>query len=174
MNAHRTSAPKSRFGRRVRPMVWQAGILCIFLVTAVAQTKDPHYPRSRWQRQHRYFPAGQHYRQCCELHRRWLRTYRRLRHSYNGALQKIEIGREGSIEARHSDIYFTDTNHNHTGWGNADGKAAIENSKSYHGLMILGRTEKFEGNDRRLVRVWDTLSVGGSENSSFDGQLDVK
>jgi len=87
-----------------------------------------------------------------------------------GAANRITIGRDmawgpissvvikGGIHAGNSDIYFTNTEHNHTGFGNNAGYAAIENSKNYDALMILGRA----GTDRgRKVRLWDYLQVNG-------------
>jgi hypothetical protein len=59
-----------------------------------------------------------------------------------------------------SDLYFTQTNHNHTGIGNAAGYAAIENSANYNTLMILGRTVTTNPL-RRVVSVWDELVVNG-------------
>jgi hypothetical protein len=64
----------------------------------------------------------------------------------------------GDIRAGNSDIYFTKTDHKHTGFGNAEGCAAIENCQDYGALMILGRTTK-EG---RIVQLWDNLSVQGN------------
>ena len=60
--------------------------------------------------------------------------------------------------AANSDIYFTSTNHNHTGFGNTSGFAAIENSKNHDCLMILGRAGTSVG---RKVGVWDYLKVNG-------------
>src|SRR5262245_8589554 len=67
----------------------------------------------------------------------------------------------GDIRAGNSDIYFTKTDHNHTGIGNTAGFAAIENSANYDGLMILGRAGTARG---RSVKVWDYLEVNGSLN----------
>ena len=64
----------------------------------------------------------------------------------------------GGIYAGNSDIYFTNTEHNHTGTGNKTGWAAIENSKNYDALMILGRAGTSRG---RYVRLWDFLQVNG-------------
>jgi hypothetical protein len=72
----------------------------------------------------------------------------------NGALEVL-----GEIDAGNSDIYFTNTNHDHTGKGNAEGHAAIENAKNYHALMILGRSIKGKG---RRVKLWDHLQVNGN------------
>ena len=67
----------------------------------------------------------------------------------------------GDIRAGSSDIYFTKTDHNHTGIGNTAGFAAIENSASHDGLMILGRAGTTRG---RSVKLWDYLEVNGSLN----------
>jgi hypothetical protein len=67
----------------------------------------------------------------------------------------------GDIRAGSSDIYFTKTDHNHTGIGNTVGFAAIENSANYDGLMILGRAGTARG---RSVKLWDYLEVNGSLN----------
>jgi len=67
----------------------------------------------------------------------------------------------GGLYAGSSDLYFTQTNHDHWGYGNAPGFAAIENSANYNTLMILGRTTlPF----KRRVSVWDELNVNGSLN----------
>jgi hypothetical protein len=65
----------------------------------------------------------------------------------------------GDIRAGNSDIYFTKTNHNHSGIGNTPGYAAIENAADYNALMILGRAGTSKG---RSVRLWDYLQVNGS------------
>jgi hypothetical protein len=65
-----------------------------------------------------------------------------------------------SLSVGGSDIYFTKTDHNHTGFGNALGNAAIENGANYGGLMILGRTVTTNPL-RRVVKVWDYLEVNG-------------
>lgn len=69
----------------------------------------------------------------------------------------------GDIHAGNSDLYFTDTNHRHTGFGNNSGYAAIENASDYAALMILGRAGTSKG---RTVKLWDYLEV--------NGQLSVK
>jgi hypothetical protein len=73
----------------------------------------------------------------------------------NGQLQV-----NGSINAGSSDMYFTETNHFHTGIGNTKGFAAIENAKSHDALMILGRTVEKDGG-LRVVKLWDYLEVNG-------------
>src|SRR5262249_1461040 len=67
-----------------------------------------------------------------------------------------------------SDIYFTRTDHNHSGIGNAPGFAAIENAVNYNALMILGRSGTPQG---RAVRLWDYLEVNGPLD--VRGQLSV-
>ena len=71
----------------------------------------------------------------------------------------------GSLYAGNSDIYFTKTDHNHTGIGNTKGYAAIENAKNYDALMILGRAGTNKG---RYVRLWDYLQVNGSMDVTGD------
>lgn len=65
---------------------------------------------------------------------------------------------KGAIYAGNSDLYFTRTDHDHTGIGNTKGYAAIENAKNYDALMILGRAGTSKG---RYVRLWDYLQVNG-------------
>jgi hypothetical protein len=67
---------------------------------------------------------------------------------------------QGSLYAGNSDIYFTKTDHNHTGIGNTAGYAAIENAANYNALMILGRTTG--GTPNRVVKLWDYLEVNGT------------
>lgn len=64
---------------------------------------------------------------------------------------------KGAVYAGGSDIYFTQTNHNHSGIGNTTGYAAIENAANYGALMILGRSTAAG----RIVKVWDELDVQG-------------
>ena len=59
-----------------------------------------------------------------------------------------------------SDIYFTNTSHDHTGIGNTTGYAAIENASNYNTLMILGRSGGIGGG--RSVSIWDRLDVNGN------------
>ncbi len=70
---------------------------------------------------------------------------------------KLDVA--GDIRAGNSDIYFTKTNHSHTGIGNTAGYAAIENAANYDALMILGRAGTSKG---RSVKLWDYLQVNGS------------
>jgi Chaperone of endosialidase len=69
---------------------------------------------------------------------------------------KLDVS--GDIRAGNSDVYFTRTDHNHTGIGNTAGFAAIENAANYSALMILGRAGTSRG---RYVRLWDYLQVNG-------------
>jgi hypothetical protein len=70
---------------------------------------------------------------------------------------KLDV--RGDIRAGNSDLYFTKTDHNHTGIGNATGFAAIENAADHGALMILGRAGTPQG---RAVKLWDYLEVNGS------------
>ncbi|MSQ04254.1 MAG: hypothetical protein EXR71_20600 [Myxococcales bacterium] len=79
---------------------------------------------------------------------------------------KLDV--RGDIRAGNSDIYFTAVNHNHTGIGNTQGYAAIENSANYDALMILGRAGTPKG---RYVRLWDYLQVNGSMD--ITGNLEI-
>ena len=74
----------------------------------------------------------------------------------------------GSILAGTSELYFTKTDHFHTGFGNTAGRAAIENSTDFDALMILGRAGTTVG---RKVRLWDYLEVNG--NTDVTGNLKV-
>ncbi len=56
-----------------------------------------------------------------------------------------------------SDIYFTNTAHAHSGQGNQQGFAAIENEgKNFNALMLLGR----QTNAGRIVGMWDRVGIG--------------
>lgn len=94
---------------------------------------------------------------------------------------KLDVN--GAIRAGNSDIYFTKTDHTHTGIGNALGFAAIENdSQTYNALMILGRMTTInipmpppfppQTIKTRVVKVWDYLQVNGS--MEVTGNLSVK
>jgi hypothetical protein len=75
---------------------------------------------------------------------------------------KLEVGGTagfGQSYFENSDLYFTNTNHNHSGIGNTAGYAAIENAANYNTLMILGRSNGIGG--ARSVSVWDRLDVNG-------------
>jgi hypothetical protein len=63
----------------------------------------------------------------------------------------------GAVHVGGSDIYFTQTDHNHTGLGNTPGYAAIENASNHGALMILGR----QVGNTRIVKLWDRLEVNG-------------
>ncbi|MBD2142560.1 hypothetical protein H6F39_14620 [Anabaena sp. FACHB-1250] len=63
----------------------------------------------------------------------------------------------GSLTAGGSDIYFTQTDHTYTGFGNTEGFAAIENCSTFGALMILGR----QTSKGRCVKLWDYLEVLG-------------
>ena len=90
--------------------------------------------------------------------------------SDNGNLwAKGNILAGGSLTAAGSDIYFTQTNHAHTGIGNTKGHAAIENASSYKCLMILGRNEGTKRSTDRVVGVWDRLHVHGRMFVDFRG-----
>lgn len=69
----------------------------------------------------------------------------------------------GALSLGNSDLYFTKADHDHTGFGNAEGYAAIENAKNYSALMILGRSI-FQGGklSKRVVKLWDYLEVNGN------------
>lgn len=68
----------------------------------------------------------------------------------------------GSLKAAGSAIYFTETAYKHTGFGDLPGCAAIENSKDFGGLMILGRNMGAPGGPlNRVVKLWDLLDVYG-------------
>ncbi|MEK8048732.1 tail fiber domain-containing protein [Ideonella sp. DXS22W] len=86
---------------------------------------------------------------------------------------KLDV--QGSIMAGNSDLYFTRTDHIHTGFGNTAGYAAIENAKDYNALMILGRATGVP-NEGRRVEVWDYLRVNGRfiQNSDARAKQDVR
>ncbi len=67
----------------------------------------------------------------------------------------------GAIHAGGSDLYFTETNHRHTGFGNTAGFAAIENDGGdYNALMILGRATGTPLG--RVVKFWDNVFISGN------------
>jgi Chaperone of endosialidase len=88
--------------------------------------------------------------------------------------QKLEVAGNakitGNIEAANSDIYFSNTQHNHTGIGNQPGWAAIENSISHNCLMILGRNTGPSASQGllRVVKVWDQLWIAGAQVNVSD------
>ncbi len=83
---------------------------------------------------------------------------------YEGeSANRITIGRDmgwgtTTLCLGNSDLYFTKTDHDHSGFGNTDGYAAIENAKNYDALMILGRAHT---GGIRTVKLWDYLEVNG-------------
>ena len=76
----------------------------------------------------------------------------------------------GAVYAGGSDLYFTDTAHNHTGIGNTAGFAALENAQNYGALMILGRAASpmLAGKTGRAVKLWDFLQVNGDQEVTGD------
>ena len=78
----------------------------------------------------------------------------------------------GKLNAGNSDIYFTKTDHNHSGLGNQPGFAAIEDAKDYDALMILGRQST--AYNPRVVRMWDLVGIGGGGSQVPQVPLDVK
>lgn len=86
---------------------------------------------------------------------------------------KLKLDVAGAISAGNSDIYFTKTDHDHSGYGNTAGYAAIENAKNYDALMILGRAGTDKG---RKVRLWDYLEVLGTfvNNSDERAKTDIE
>lgn len=77
---------------------------------------------------------------------------------------KLDVA--GGIFAGNSDLYFTRTDHDHTGIGNKPGWAAIENARNYNCLMILGRSTGSPV--PRRVQVWDHLQVNGQFVNNSD------
>ncbi len=71
----------------------------------------------------------------------------------------------GALHAGNSDLYFTRTDHSHSGFGNTAGFAAIENAASHDALMLLGRANAQHPTKSttklRMVKVWDFLDVNG-------------
>jgi hypothetical protein len=82
----------------------------------------------------------------------------------------------GDLNLGNSALYFTKTDHDHSGTGNAMGYAAIENSKNYSALMILGRTISTEKPTaepptklKRVVGMWDRVGIGtGNPQAPLD------
>lgn len=64
----------------------------------------------------------------------------------------------GAVYVGGSDLYFTQTDHAHSGIGNTMGYAAIENATNFEALMILGRQTA----NGRIVKLWDYLEVNGN------------
>ncbi len=96
-----------------------------------------------------------------------------LRVRNNGTFDKDLTVRD-RIFAANSDIYFTEVNHNYSGYGGTTGYAAIENAKNYGALMILGRTT----DKGRIVKLWDYLQVIGNLDvtgaSNVNGTVNAK
>jgi len=89
---------------------------------------------------------------------------------YDGPSNHFTIGRnmgwgETSLNLGNSDLYFTKTDHSHSGYGNTAGYAAIENASDYSALMILGRAGTLVG---RNVALYDCLTVHGVFNNLSD------
>ena len=84
---------------------------------------------------------------------------------------KLDVA--GAIFAGNSDLYFTRTDHDHSGIGNTLGWAAIENARSHNALMILGRSTG-AATGRRVI-VWDFLQVNGQfvNNSDVRAKRDI-
>lgn len=78
----------------------------------------------------------------------------------------------GKLNEGNSDIYFTKTDHNHSGLGNKPGFAAIEDAKDYDALMLLGRLST--AYNTRIVRMWDRVGIGGAVSQVPQVPLDVK
>jgi len=84
-------------------------------------------------------------------------------------IQSDAITISPAVRFASSDIYFTETNHSHTGFGNATGFAAIENAANYGALMLLGRNVSPPGKPiNRVVKVWDYLEVNGRFQTNGD------
>ncbi len=87
---------------------------------------------------------------------------------YIGGEKNSNLIVKGNVQIANSDLYFTKTDHTHTGTGNTAGYAAIENTASpYNALMILGRATDADPNTagvqlRRVVKLWDYLQVNGN------------
>ena len=96
---------------------------------------------------------------------------------YQSAPNSLTIGRDmgwgrisnvvltGAVHAGNSDLYFTKIDHEHSGFGNTAGYAAIENTSNYDALMLLGRANAQHptrpGIKARVVKLWDFLDVNG-------------
>ncbi|QSQ23220.1 tail fiber domain-containing protein [Pyxidicoccus parkwayensis] len=75
---------------------------------------------------------------------------------------------QGDLYAANSGLYFTKTDHDHSGIGNTQGYAAIENASNFGALMILGRSTPAG----RIVKLWDRLEVNGkiwTSDGRFEG-----
>jgi hypothetical protein len=78
------------------------------------------------------------------------------------SVQSLRV--QGDLYAANSAMYFTKTDHDHSGIGNTTGYAAIENSRGHDALMLMGR-QTAAG---RVVKVWDYLEVNGSLKTTGD------
>jgi len=75
---------------------------------------------------------------------------------------------KGAIHAARSDLYFTKTDHVHTGFGNTQDFAAIENAQNFGALMILGRQTA----NGRIVKLFDFLEVNGNFKTTGSADID--
>jgi len=73
---------------------------------------------------------------------------------------KSNVAVQGDLHVGNSALYFTQTEHGHSGFGNTPGFAAIENAKDHDALMILGRMTAAK---QRVVKLWDRLEVVGDQ-----------
>jgi hypothetical protein len=71
---------------------------------------------------------------------------------------------QGDLYAANSGLYFNKTDHDHSGIGNTQGYAAIENASNFGALMIMGRSTPAG----RIVKLWDYLEVNGSMKVTGD------
>lgn len=93
----------------------------------------------------------------------------RIGNSDRMVIQKDAVTVAPAVRFANSDIYFTETNHFHTGFGNTTGYAAIENAVNYGALMLLGRNVNPPGAPlNRVVKVWDYLEVNGRFQANGD------
>ena len=79
----------------------------------------------------------------------------------------LEVVIKGAVHAARSELYFTKTDHNHIGFGNTTGYAAIENAVNFNALMILGR----QTTGGRIVKLWDYLEVNGNFKTTGNGDI---
>jgi hypothetical protein len=78
----------------------------------------------------------------------------------------------GQLNLGNSDLYFTKTDHDHSGAGNKLGYAALENASNYKSLMIMGRMiEDSAKNKSRDITMWDRVAIGKTDPKT---PLDVK
>ncbi len=83
-----------------------------------------------------------------------------------------QVNTKGDIYNDGSGLFFTGTNHSHTGVANVEGHAAIENAVNYNHLMILGRWVS----GRRYIAAWDQFTVNGTflNNSDARAKQDIE